>query len=180
MNASCGRRRKLRDWNGAATVACPDMSSWSDVEAGAPELAARARGIFDAHKHKTLATLRRDGSPRISGTEVEFADGEVWFGSMWKAVKALDLQRDPRFALHSASGEPPDWTADAKVAGRVEEITDPGRKAAVVGENGPPGPMHLFRADITELVITGLGDPPDHLVIESWHEGRGVTRRERR
>jgi Pyridoxamine 5'-phosphate oxidase len=156
------------------------VSSWSDVEADTPELAARAREIFDAHKHKTLATLRRDGSPRISGTEVEFADGEMWFGSMWKAVKALDLQRDPRFALHSASGEPPDWTADAKVAGRVEEITDPGRKAAVVGENGPPGPMHLFRAEITELVITGLGDPPDHLVIESWHEGRGVTRRERR
>jgi hypothetical protein len=40
--------------------------------------------------------------------------------------------------------------------------------------------MHLFRADIGELVITGLGgDPPDHLVIESWHEERGVERRER-
>jgi Pyridoxamine 5'-phosphate oxidase len=156
------------------------MPSWSEVEAEAPELAARAREIFDARKHKTLATLRRDGSPRISGTEVEFADGEMWLGSMWKSVKALDLQRDPRFALHSGSADPPDWTGDAKVAGRVEEITDPERKAAIIGDEAPPGPAHLFRADITELVVTGLGDPPDHLVIESWHEGRGVSRRERR
>jgi hypothetical protein len=156
------------------------MPSWSAVEAEAPELAARARQIFDAHTHKTLATLRRDGSPRISGTEVEIADGEMWFGGMWKSVKALDLQRDPRFALHSGSDDPPDWRADAKIAGRVEEIEDPERKAAIIGGDAPPGPAHLFRADITELVVTGLGDPPDHIVIESWHEGRGVTRRVRR
>jgi pyridoxamine 5'-phosphate oxidase-like protein len=140
------------------------MPSWSDVEAQAPELAARAREIFDAHTHKTLATLRRDGSPRISGTEVEFEQGEMWIGSMWRAVKALDLQRDPRFALHSGSVDPPDWTADAKVAGRAEEVTD------------PEASSHRFRLDVTELVVTGIGDPPDHIVIESWHEERGVTR----
>src|SRR5919109_54586 len=156
------------------------MSSWSQVEAEAPALAARAREIFDAFKHKTIATLRRDGSPRISGTEVEFVDGEMWFGSMWKAVKALDLRRDPRFALHSGSSDPPQWKADAKVAGRVEEVMDLERKAIILGEVAPPERAHVFRADITELVVTGLGDPPDQLVIESWHEGRGVTRRERK
>jgi hypothetical protein len=156
------------------------MAGWSAVEAEAPELAARAREIFDAHKHKTLATLRRDGSPRISGTEAQFADGEIWLGSMWKAVKALDLQRDPRFALHSGSADPSEWNGDAKVAGRVEEVTDPERKATVLGGAAPPDRAHVFRLDITELVITGVGDPPDHLVIESWHEGRGLTRRERR
>jgi hypothetical protein len=155
------------------------MPSWSEVEAEAPELAARAREIFDARKHKTLATLRRDGSPRISGTEIQFADGELWFGSMARAVKALDLRRDPRFAIHSGSGDLPEWRADAKVAGRVEEVADPQRRAARLGDAAEGG-SHLFRADITELVVTGLGDPPDHLVIESWHPGRGVTRRERR
>jgi hypothetical protein len=156
------------------------MASWRQVETEAPELAARARALFDANKHKTLATLRRDGSPRISGTEIIFADGELWFGSMWQAVKALDLLRDPHFALHSAS-DGSDWEADAKVAGRAEEVTDPEVKAAVVKGEAPPGPMHLFRADLSELVITGLGgDPPDHLVIDTWHEGRGVERRERR
>jgi hypothetical protein len=156
------------------------MASWREIEAEAPELAARARELFDAFKHKTLATVRRDGSPRISGTEVQFADGELWFGSMWRAVKALDLRRDPRFALHSGSVDPPGWPGDAKVAGRVEEIADPARKAAVWGDEAPSGEAHLFRADIGELVVTRLGDPRDHLVIESWHEGGGVTRLERR
>ena len=142
------------------------MASWREVEAEAPELAARARELFDANKHKTLATLRRDGSPRISGIEIVFEDGELWFGSMWRAVKALDLQRDPRFAIHSAS-DGADFQADAKVAGRAEEVSSAGRS-------------HRFRGDVTELVVIGLGgDPPDHLVIESWHAGRGVTTRRR-
>jgi hypothetical protein len=156
------------------------MPSWGEVETEIPELAALARRFLDAHVHKTLATLRRDGSPRISGTEVDFAEGEMWLGSMWRSSKALDLRRDPRFALHSGSTDPPDWTGDAKIAGRVEEITDPERKTAIVGGDVPPCPSHLFRADITELVVVRLGDPADHLVIESWHAGRGANRRERR
>jgi hypothetical protein len=143
------------------------MASWSEVEDQAPELATRARTIFDAFTHKTIATLRRDGSPRISGTEVEFEAGEMWIGSMWRSVKALDLQRDGRFALHSGSTDPPDWTADAKVAGRAIEVTEPDASS------------HRFRLDVTELVVTSLGDPADHIVIESWHEGGGVKRMRR-
>jgi len=154
------------------------VAGWQEIEAEAPELVARAQRLFDANKHKTLATVRRDGSPRISGIELIFADGQLWFGSMWEAVKALDLQRDPRFALHSASdGE--DFQGDAKVAGRVEEVDDD-VKRAVVGSGEPSEPMHLFRAEITELVVISLGgDPPDHMLIESWHPGRGVTTRKR-
>jgi hypothetical protein len=154
------------------------MSTWAEIEAEAPELTQRARGYFDAGAHKTLATLRRDGSPRISGIEAEFAEGELWLGSMWNAVKALDLQRDPRFALHSPSADASAWNGDAKAAGRVEEITDPDVIARI---NGPkaPGPSHLFRADLTELSVVYLGEPRDHLVIESWHPGRGVQRLKR-
>jgi len=152
------------------------MPSWREVEAEAPELAALARGFFDAFKHKTLATLRKDGSPRISGSEIQFADGELWFGSMWQAHKALDLQRDPRFALHSGSPDPPAWSGDAKIAGRAEESTDPRRIAAINGDEPPADPSHLFRADLTELVVVRLGDPADHLIIESWRVGRGLER----
>jgi len=143
------------------------MASWGELEAQAPELTALARSLLDAFTHKTLATLRRDGSPRISGTEVEFSDGEAWLGSMWRAVKALDLQRDPRFALHSGSADPPVWRGDAKIAARAEEVTDPGATS------------HRFRLDIDELVVVRLGEPADHIVIEAWHAGRGVSRRRR-
>jgi hypothetical protein len=144
------------------------MPSWSELEAQAPELAAQARAFFDAFTHKTLATLRRDGSPRISGTEVEFRDGEAWLGSMWRSMKALDLQRDPRFALHSGSADPSAWTGDAKLAGRAEDVTE------------PEATSHLFRLDISELVVVRMGEPADHIVVECWHEGRGVESVERR
>ena len=172
----------------AATAYLPDpydarpMANWKDVATEAPELAKSARGLLDAHVHKTIATLRSDGSPRISGIEASFIEDDLWFGSMPGARKAQDLGRDPRFALHSASEDPPEWSADAKVAGRAEEVTDPARREAILGAMGgsPTGDSHLFRADLTEVVVTGVGEPADHLVIEFWREGQGVQRIERR
>src|SRR5919112_1709095 len=111
------------------------MPSWSDFEQDAPDLAAHARRLLDARVHKTLATLRRDGSPRISGTETIFADGQLWIGSMWMAVKAQDLRRDERFALHSGSDDPPEWRGVAQVAGRFVEVADDAVKQAVVQGN---------------------------------------------
>jgi hypothetical protein len=156
------------------------MPSWSDVEAQAPDLCALARRYLDAHVHKTLATLRRDGSPRISGTEIELRDGELWFGSMWQALKARDLRRDPRFAIHSGSDDPPAWTGDAKLAGTAIEIADDGAKEARRVPGQPPGPYHLFRADVTELSVVHHEDGADHLIVESWHAGRGLSRFQRR
>ena len=93
------------------------MATWNTFATEAPALAATVRTRLDAHVHKTLATVRGDGSPRISGTETELAEGDLWIGSMWQARKALDLRRDPRFALHSGSDDPPGWEGDAKLAG---------------------------------------------------------------
>ncbi len=74
--------------------------------------------------------------------------------------------------------DPPAWTGDAKVAGRAEEVLDP---ALVEAVNGPDqARSHLFRLDVSELVVVRMGEPADHLVVEGWHEGRGLTRRERR
>jgi hypothetical protein len=150
------------------------MSSWSEFEAEAPALAERVRARLDAHKHKTLATVRMDGSPRISGTETEIVEGELWIGSMWQALKARDLQRDPRFALHGGSDDPPDWRGDAKLAGVAEEILDPERVREINGENAPPGPMHLFRLDLQEVSTVELDDERKALVIEVWRPGEDV------
>ncbi|WP_279582144.1 pyridoxamine 5'-phosphate oxidase family protein [Fodinicola feengrottensis] len=95
------------------------MTAWRDVEAAEPEFARRVRALFDAHKHKTIATLRADGSPRISGIETVFEAGELGFGSMPKARKGADLRRDPRFALHSSTRRPGRGRRGA-VAGRGE------------------------------------------------------------
>jgi hypothetical protein len=141
------------------------VAAWAQFEAEAPDFAAVVRERLDAHKHKTIATLRRDGSPRISGIECEIEDGELRFGSMLNGVKALDLLRDSRFALHSGSDDPPNWNGDAKIAGRAIQIPREG--------------MHLFRCDIGEVVLVGLNEGRDKLLLESWHEGRGLSRLER-
>ena len=154
------------------------MPSWSDFERDAPELAARVRTRLEAHKHMTIATLRRDGSPRISGTEAQFVDGELWIGSMWQARKARDLQRDARFALHSGTDEPDAFAGDAKIAGLAVEETDPDLVQRLNG-GGPEGPSHLFRLDLREASDVRHNDAGDALVIEVWRAGEGVRRMER-
>ena len=141
------------------------MPSWSEFEAAAPEFAARVRTLLEARKHLTMATLRRDGAPRISGTEVEFADGQLRIGSMPDAVKAMDLRRDPRVAIHGPTDDPPEsnparWTGEAKIAGAVTEV-DSGSSA------------HRFLIDVQEAVITHLNEDGNRLVVESWNPARG-------
>ncbi len=139
--------------------------SWAQVEAEAPELAAVVRACFGVRRHCTMATLRADGSPRISGTEVQWEEGALWVGSMPGAVKARDLQRDGRVAIHSPTVDPPegsahDWAGEAKVAGRAVEVPHEG--------------AHRFRIDVTEVVHTKVDG--DALLLTCWHAGRGVER----
>jgi Pyridoxamine 5'-phosphate oxidase len=150
------------------------MAAWKDVEQAEPEFAARVRRLFDAGRHKTIATLRADGSPRISGIECEFADGELRFGSMPGARKGADLRRDPRFALHGPTvhpeeGKETEWPGEAKIAGRAV-------LAGPIGE-GPDG--DLFLADISEVVVTRLNPEATLLVIEWWTPQQGLRVAER-
>lgn len=149
------------------------MATWQEIERDAPEFAARVRAAFAAGTNKTIATLRADGSPRISGTELEFADGEVTFGMMGGSMKLRDVRRDNRIAVHSPTIEPEKGTlpGDAKLSGRAVEVPPP--------PDTPHEGAGFFRIDIAEVALTYLGDPPDHLVIESWHAGRGHGRRTR-
>ena len=151
------------------------MSTWQEIEKDAPEFAERVRGRFAAGTNKTIATLRSDGSPRISASELKFEHGEVTLGMMGDSVKLRDVRRDPRIAVHSPTIEPPsegEWLGDAKLAGRVVAMPPP-------AEGAEPDAGY-FRIDVREVALTRLGTPADHLVIESWHEGTGYRRRTRK
>ena len=118
-----------------------------------------------------MASLRRDGSPRISGIEIEFAEGALRIGSMPGAVKALDLRRDPRLAIHGPTVDPPAghaaaWKGEAKIAGNAIEV-----------ESGTSA--HRFLVDIQEAVITSLNESGTRLVVESWTQARGYRALER-
>ena len=82
------------------------MATWGEFETAQPEFARRVRKLMTTRKHLTMATLRRDGSPRISGTEVQFDGADLRIGSMPGARKALDLRRDARVAVHGPTHDP--------------------------------------------------------------------------
>lgn len=155
------------------------MASWDEVVVEAPDLAGRVRGRFGASKHNLVATLRRDGSPRISGVEVQHSGGHLWVGMMGGSRKAADLQRDPRLALHSAPIDLEMGDGDAKIGGRADEVVDEAEIAAWLGDLGsqPPGTFHLFRIDVTEMSVVRVA--VDRLVIDAWQPGRGAWQVER-
>jgi hypothetical protein len=156
------------------------MASWQQLTQDAPNFAARVRARFDAGTNKTLATLRRDGSPRISASELSFSENEVSLGMMPGSVKLADVRRDPRVALHSPTLEPPrdepgSWLGDAKLAGMLVEVAPP--------DDQHPGAA-FFRLDVSEAVLTYVassepGGPVDRLVVESWHPDTGHRHRSR-
>jgi hypothetical protein len=156
------------------------MSSWSDVLTAAPELAAKVQARFDAHGLALMATIRRDGFPRLSPIEAMFTPQEVWLGMMDGSRKAHDLLRDPRLAMHNATEDKNVADGDAKLVGRAVEA-DPERARAIFGAatgHPPEGPMHAFTVDVLE--ISFLRPAGDHLDIEWWKEGEEPRLVERR
>lgn len=161
------------------------MATWSTVLLAAPDLANTVRARFDAHGLALIATLRRDGFPRMSGIEPFFTPTELWLGMMPGSRKATDLFRDPRFALHSATIDKQVTHGDAKITGRAVAVNDETAMTdflaafqAQTGATPPPGPFHLFRADIYDL--STVRPAGDHLDIVWWREGGPVHQIERR
>ncbi|GAB2948114.1 MULTISPECIES: pyridoxamine 5'-phosphate oxidase family protein [Streptomyces] len=129
---------------------------------------------FGAFTHHVLATLRKDGSPRTTGLEVRFLNGEMWLGMMPDSLKALDLMRDPRFALQANPGEGQTMGGgDVRISGLAREVTDPAAKAGYGEEVGPPEQFHLFRTELTEVVRTFVEDDT-YLVVQVWKPGAPV------
>ncbi|WP_406258338.1 pyridoxamine 5'-phosphate oxidase family protein [Streptomyces nigra] len=149
-------------------------ANWSAFVTAEPEFARLVEVRFGAFTHHVLATLRKDGSPRTSGLEVRFLNGELWLGMMPDSLKALDLRRDPRFALQANPGEGQTMGGgDVRIGGRALEVDDPAQKAAYGEEVEPPEPFHLFRAELTEVVRTYVEDEK-YLVVQVWKPGGQV------
>lgn len=111
-----------------------------------------------------MATIRADGAPRISGTEVDFAaDGEIYLGMMAGARSAVDLRRDPRVAIHRPTDDPPvsdpaAWLGDGKIAARAVEVES-----------------HRFRLDVEQVVLTRVPSGATDLEITTWTPAAGLA-----
>lgn len=165
---------------------------WATFAAEAPELGRDVTPLLLRTKHHVLATLRADGSPRVSGTEVQFVGDELVAGCPSDSVKARDVARDGRFALHTNPGEHTMEGGDAKLAGVAElhtagpllrALLDQLRQAHDADEQAPDverlGGVALLRLGLTQVTHTALHPDGDRLVIRTWHPGRGVVTVER-
>jgi hypothetical protein len=129
--------------------------------------------------HAILATLRPDGSPRLTGIEMSFVLGELWLGMMPDSLKSVDLHRDGRCALHCITHGKNVVDGDAKLGAVAVHEADP-RRVQMFAEaiKAPEGlPMTLFRLDVRDMSF--LQPAGDHLLITSWREG-GVVREQKR
>ena len=101
------------------------MVDWEQFAREAPQIAE----VFLRRHSKTgnlclLATLRPDGSPRISPMEPGFFEGRLVLLGMPNTSKFRDLERDPRFELHTATVDPYVGDGDAKVWGEARNVQD--------------------------------------------------------
>ena len=166
------------------------MASFAEVENVEPDLADRARSILSSTTNAVLGTIRRDGSPRLSGADPYFHDGQLRIWSMPQARKGQDLRRDPRVAVHSVpwdsrrlrEGAADAGEADAKVNGTAVLTTDAdglsGFRAWLKSERGfePPENWDLFTIDIDALTV--ISADGGQLVVDRWSTtGGGRTMR---
>jgi len=159
--------------------------SWATFRDESPELAADITALLTRTAHHVLATLRLDGSPRVSGTEVQFVDGELVAGCTAGSVKAGDIAHDGRFALHTNPGEPTMVGGDAKIAGMGELHTSGSLLDALIAQLGdgdhadPPAGTSLLRLRLSQVTHTAIHPDGDRLVIRTWKPGREITTVER-
>ncbi len=160
------------------------MVTWSEFTAEAPHVAE----VFSRRHAATgnlclLATLRSDGSPRISPMEPGLFEDHLVLVGMPGTTKFLDLGRDPRFCLHTATVDPWVGEGDAKVWGNARNLQDPGlheRFAANLFEHSGldlRGQVFdpFYVADLTSASSLEMVD--GELRIWIWEPGQGERSR---
>ena len=161
------------------------MPTLADLEAHAPAIAA----FFSERITKTglclVATTRSDGWPRISPMELSIIDGRLFVGSMPNAVKAQDLQRDPRCCIITPLADKDDLAGEVKAFCRAREIVEEAdweRVRAIWRESlgfdiGDPGGSHLFELDIEAAAWQRVEG--DEWRTTSWAVGQPLRERVR-
>ena len=158
---------------------------WSDIEHAQPRLARLATERLLGPGVVLVATIRHDGTPRLSAVEPYVLAGELWLSMMWQSTKARDLLRDPRILVHSVVTGRDGAEGEFKIRGTVRTENDQAAQrryadavAASLGWNPQPGKFHLFAVDIglvTYITYDPGGSGDQHVAM--WPPGREFIRR---
>ncbi len=155
------------------------MATWAEFELAAPEMAALGRKLLDKYDLAYLATVRKDGSPRVNPVCPVIAGGRLFVATSPSSPKRLDLLRDGRYALHFLPGE---QDAEFSIAGRARRMEDAETRAMVVetarqriqpsGQGLQIRPEEwLFEYDIERVMTASwehVGTPQIRVTRQAW------------
>lgn len=120
------------------------MATWADLAAAEPEMASAGWALLShpGFGFGYLATVRRDGGPRLHPIDPVLAAGHLT-AFIVPSPKLEDLRRDRRYALHSCGAE--DVHDEFCVSGEATVVTDPTlRDAAAAACPFTPGDDHVL------------------------------------
>jgi Pyridoxamine 5'-phosphate oxidase len=154
------------------------------MEREQPRLAQVGREKLGRPGVVLVATIRRDGSPRVSPVEALFEGGELWLTMGWGSLKVGDLARDPRILVHSVVVHRDGSDGEFKVRGRAVPETDRAVQERVaqvireeVGWEAEAGKFHLFRVDVQDITVMRWVDATNDQFVTRWPEGGEFVRR---
>lgn len=157
---------------------------WSELERRQPTLAGLGRRRLLDPGVILVATIRGDGSPRVSPVEPFVLDGALWLCMLWHSRKAADLLRDPRVLVHSVITSRDGGEGEFKIRGTARAEDDPdlqARYAAAVGASlgwtPAPGRFHLFAVSIGEVTFIHYDDATGDQHVARWPPPREFIRR---
>jgi len=145
------------------------MASWGEVAKADPELVEFGRELFEQFGIAFLATVRKDGGPRIHPVCPMIVQGHLIVGVTITSPKRFDLCDDGRYALHALPG-PND--AEFFVRGHAVQVNNPDIQAmvaAAIASNGiSTREDTLFELDIelAYLVVYELCENLGQTVLE--------------
>jgi pyridoxamine 5'-phosphate oxidase-like protein len=148
---------------------------WSDIEQAQPALAKLAHDRLIDPGVVLVATVRRDGTPRLSPVEPLILDGDLWLSMMWRSAKALDLLRDPRILVHNIIASRSGTDGEFKIRGTASQEDDPALQrryadtaASTLGWDPEPGKFHLFAVDIEHTAVISYDEPTGDQHVATW------------
>jgi hypothetical protein len=156
--------------------------SWRDLTEGGPDISRLGRERLDHARVALLATLRPDGSPRISPIEPFIAEGELLFGAMTWSLKTKDLLRDSRCGFHSAVTAPDSGEGELKIYGRAQEADDRVRDGCEEGwwRARSPEVAKVFVLNIAQAIYISWDLESEQMTVRRWSPERGYAESQRR
>jgi predicted pyridoxine 5'-phosphate oxidase superfamily flavin-nucleotide-binding protein len=154
---------------------------WHDFEREAPGLARRGRRALQRPGIAILATLRHDGSPRISPIEPFFVRGHLVLGLMLWSAKARDLEREPRCELHNAvrdvDASEGEFTVQARAFAASPDIANGARGAW--WRDRPNNAARVMELDILSATFITWSTARGRMYVTRWRPGLPARRMSR-